>query len=269
MSKADLKKAKEIAELLKKDHLTSEERERVFNEYDPSYDSVITEKGIFFTPLDLAMDAMLMSYKAPHMVDVCSGIGGLAYSLLTRDYYHGDIDSITLIEQHPRFVEIAKKLLLPLTANTYTGHITELHFVQGSVWDQQLWTSITSGLTDCKFDHMVSNPPYGKMSQGEKDEATWMKYTGSEREIAAMELCWRYSSSGTFIVPPMSADFWYSGRPYYERKPSRKVDKLRKDIPELNMYHEACSVDAGIYIDQWKGTKINVEVVEVTFGDEE
>lgn len=269
LTKAEVKLAKEIRALLEQPHpWTADERDRIFQDYNPAMDDNVTERGVFFTPLDLAQDAALFSYRHGHIVDACAGIGGLSYSLLTRNYYDETIKSITLVEFNPVFTAMSKRLLSPMSAHTNSRQPIELRFVNGSVWDQQLWSNITSGLTGQKFDNFLSNPPYGKASKEEREEAHWLHYKG-ERELMAIELAWRYAERATLITKPSSCEFQYSGRPYYERRPQTKVERFRKAMPkEFTMRMECDGIDCSIFRDDWKGTSITVEVADVTFNEE-
>jgi hypothetical protein len=267
LSKASLKLQKEVRALLERPEPWSpEEIDWIYENYDPAMDDNVTERGVFFTPLDLAMDAALFTNRNGHLVDMCAGIGGLSFSLLTRNFHHETIKSITLVEFNPVFTEMSRRLLSPLSAFTESRSTIDLHFVNGSVWNPSLWSSITSGLTEFKLDTMLSNPPYGKCSPEERQEASWMHYQG-ERELMAIELAWRYAQDATMIIPPGSCEFRYSGRPYYDRQASTKVDRFRKKMPETFTMHMECDgVDTSIFHDEWKGTKITTEVASITFG---
>ena len=64
ITKADLKTQKEIQELIKLERkLNEDEREFILENYNPSIDDSITERGAFFTPLGLAQDVAVMSPK--------------------------------------------------------------------------------------------------------------------------------------------------------------------------------------------------------------
>jgi hypothetical protein len=63
----------------------------------------------------------------------------------------------------------------------------------------------------------------------------------------ALELAHRFSEHAHFIIPPSSCEFQYSGRPYYERRPSKKIERFKKHNPDMFFYMEADGIDASIY----------------------
>jgi hypothetical protein len=267
MTKAELKKAREINELLKKPSLTIDEIDRVYEEYHPAWDCETSSGGVFFSPPDLSHDSVLMGAHHGAVLDMAAGIGMMSYSAIVRNYYDEGLDSLTLIEYNPIFHEMSKRLLSPLSAHTHSGKIIEMNFILGSMWDEKLWTSIMTSREGQKFTVMLSNPPYGKQTKEEREEAAWMYYQG-EREIAAQELCYRFAEEGTFILPAGSVDFTFSGAHRgYERRPSNKMKKLHDALGRhgVHLHQECTGVDCSIYIDQWKGTRVSTESVEVSF----
>jgi hypothetical protein len=260
ISKADLKVQREIQALLKEErNLTEDEKEYIYEHYNPSMDDSITERGVFFTPLGLAGDVAIFAPKQGYVVDVCAGIGMLSYKLMNYDYYHCGIKEVYLLEYNPRFVEIGKKLLKGI--KNEDGYEIKVHYIQCDVFDKAVWENLLKKIPNGKFNLMISNPPYGKMSTDEQKEITWMDYTG-ERELMALELCLRYAEDGYFIMPPMSTTFQFSGRPYYQELPSKKVERFQSkcNIP----FRMSCDgIDCSIYKDEWKNTVITVEAVRI------
>lgn len=241
--------------------------EYVYEHYDPSMDDNVTERGVFFTPIGLAQDFNIFTHKRGHIVDVCSGIGMLSYKLLCYSYYENNIESLTLIEYNPKFTEIAKRLISPLSAYNRDNRVVKINFITADAYAKETWENVISSLpfsANGKFNLMISNPPYGKLPSAEKSKySDHLKYL-SERELMAVELCTKYAKHGQFIMPPSSCDCIYSGRPYYERRPSAKVDRLRKALGEdVFFYMEIDGIDCSIYRDEWKNTKITTEVVSI------
>jgi hypothetical protein len=197
----------------------------------------------------------------------------LSYKLLCYAYYNNDIESLTLIEYNPKFTEIAKRLISPLSAYNEDRRVIPINFITADAYLKSTWENLTSTLplsADGKYNLMISNPPYGKLPAADKKlYIDHLKYL-SERELMAVELCTRYAKHGNFIMPLSSRECIFSGRPYYERRPSKKVDGLRKALGEdVFFYMEIDGIDCSIYRDEWKNTKITTEVVSINLNKEE
>ena len=206
-----------------------------------------------------------MAPKWGNIIDTCSGIGILGYRLLCHDYHHGNISSLTLCEFNPEFVHIGKRLLQGM--KDHTGKEYEINLITGDEFDESLWKELTGKTPTGKFDLMVSNPPYGKMSATDQKNHYWMFYTG-ERELMALELCLRFAIDGYFILPPCSVEFKFSGAPYYQEQPQSKVERIKKKCPiPFRMYCDG--IDGSIYRDEWKGTCINTEAVRIVIDPNE
>lgn len=252
--KRELKRQNELLALTKKEKLTDEEIEQIYLEFNPAILDDISTNGVYFTPDGLASDAALFTYRHGHLIDVCAGIGALSYNCLMRDHYEKNIKSITCIELNPRFVELGKKLL------------PQANWICASAFDQELWDSITSGLTDQRFDCMISNPPFGVPTV--KDDSTnWLNYQG-HRDLMVLELCLRYSKNGNFILPSGSVPFEYSGKPYYRNEVDRWSQKLKKFLKENKDYKftmQCDGIDCSIYKDEWQNLNgIAVECVDIS-----
>lgn len=260
LSKREIKQQRDLMNLIASglttndyQYIIDERIEYIYENFHPSMIDNQTENGAFYTPYGLAQDVAVFSNRSGHIVDVCAGIGILAYRLKQMDSYDKNIKSITCIELNPQAVEIGKKLLP--TAN----------WICGNVFDQELWEELTKDLPDNRFDFMVSNPPFGKDMN--KRKADWLNMTG-ERDLMVLELCLKYSKGGYFIVPVQSAPFRYSGHHYYENdqsKWSKKFIRFVKATQDNYKYNFSCDgIDASIYREEWKGLKtIAVEAMDV------
>lgn len=202
------------------------------------------------------------------------GIGMLSYKLICMSYYEQPIKSITILELNQHFVKVGKKLLDRVKFHNCNlreednPQPIQINYVNGSMFDKDIWNEVTATLPNNKFDLCVSNPPFGKVSQFKKEQASWLNYSG-ERELMVLELAHRYSNQANFIIPPSSCEFQYSGRPFYERRPSKKIDRFKKANPELFFFMEADGIDASVYRDEWKGTSITTEVASISFDKSE
>lgn len=157
LSKREIKEQRDLMNLIATglttndyQYIIDERIDYIYENFHPSMIDNQTENGAFYTPYGLAQDVAVFSNRSGHIVDVCAGIGILAYRLKQMDSYNKNIKSITCIELNPQAVEIGKKLLP--TAN----------WICGNVFDENLWNEITKDLPDNRFDFMVSNPPFGK-----------------------------------------------------------------------------------------------------------
>ena len=266
LTKAELKSARQVEEKLAQPSLSHDDIDWIYQNYHEGQQGDVSAGAAHFTPYDLAFDTALFAYTVGDIVDIAAGHGLLTYAAICRDYHEGHIRSVTCVEFNPVYHELSKRLLEPMSAYTRSNEPIKVNCVLGNMFDQSLWTSVTSGLTDGKFTHALSNPPFGAMSQADKALASqWMNYTG-KRDIAAIELAHRVSHGATFILPPGSVDFRYSGAPRgFERIPCRELDRLRKANPEMFMAMEADGIDGSCYRDQWRSTSITVEVASICF----
>lgn len=207
-----------------------------------------TENGAFYTPYGLAQDVAFCGHASGHVIDVCAGIGMLAYRAKDMDTYRQNIKSITCIELNPKAVEIGKKLL------------PEARWINGNAFDQNLWEDITKDLPDNRFDYMLSNPPFGRDMNKYKQE--FFHFSG-ERDLQVLELCLKYAKRGYFIMPQGSVSYSYSGRPYYEEDPERwssKFKRFMKATKDHYKFNMSCDIDSSVYAKEWKG--LNNMVVE-------
>lgn len=152
VSKLDLKAHKEALELLAKPRdLTQAEILFVLDHYVPDA-AAVTEYNIFFTPRHVADIAALMSCEEAHILDMCAGIGRLAYHLLLRRKGSGSrrLAPITALEINPDLVKVGKKLM------------PEVNWFEGNVFDPDVYHRIGA------FDLFMSNPPYRAVPKGQK-----------------------------------------------------------------------------------------------------
>lgn len=257
LSKRDIKSQRDLMNLIATgltncDSWVRDERiDFIYENFHPSMIDNQTENGAFYTPYGLAQDVAVFSNRSGHIIDVCAGIGMLAYRLKEMDTYNKSIKSITCIELNEKAVEIGKKLL------------PDANWICANVFDENLWTDLTKDLPDNRYDFFVSNPPFGKDMN--KRKADWLRMT-SERDLMVLELCLKYSKGGYFIVPKGS--YSYSGERYYKEEPDRwsskfkRFMKITKDHYKFNLSCDG--IDSSIYSEEWKGLKsMTVEAMDV------
>lgn len=246
LTKAQLKLQKEVEVFLEKDNLTIEDKELIYEKFNEGAIADVTTDSAYFTPLDMAYDFALFAGRHGVCVDMCAGFGVLSFCARIRDTYEKNIKHQICIERNPKFIEIGKKLL------------PEADWIQGDMFDKSLWDGIVAKYG--KIDCIVSNPPFGKVTKTDCDRS-WLKYKGADLDMAAIEIALMYADYVDMILPSGSCTFQYSGRPYYQEKENRKVDKLRKDTG-LNFIMSCDGVDTSVY-EKFKNTPISVECVNI------
>ena len=145
ISTKQLKLHNEALRRLRKDILNLNDKDFIIEHYNEGVERVISTKGIFFTPPQLASDFSL-EVSGYRVIDLCAGIGMLSYFY----WYHGlepkiapEKVEIFCIERNPDFVEIGKKLL------------PEATWICADITKPGLLSSIGT------FDMAISNPPLG------------------------------------------------------------------------------------------------------------
>ncbi len=251
--KAELKKQRELYnQICTGTTFTEEFIDKVYEEFNPAIADNLSENGVYFTPPDYAYDVALFAYRHGHVLDLCSGIGMLTRALHVRDHYDKNIKSYTAIELNPKFVEIGKKLM------------PDVNWICADVYDKNLLDSLVKDLPDKRFDLIISNPPFGH-DQVDKSKYNWLNFTG-QRDLMAVEICLRYAKNGYFILPSGSVPFSFSGRPYYEDKPDRysqKVKRFLKANKELKFNMTCDAIDSTVYSEWMNLGKIGTEAVNI------
>lgn len=248
LSKAEIKEHNIAVELLKKDKLTFQEKLTVFEKWNEGATSVNSEAGAFFTPIDFANDFSLTLYSEAKTIDLCSGIGMLAFVA----YHYCDCKDITCIELNPGYIEVGKKLL------------PEANWINASIFDFESFGN---------YEQAISNPPFGKIKTGISDSIkAKLNYKGAEFELITIEIASKIADYGSFIVPAGSTPFRYSGYPYFvdlrEKSPGYNPhgqsvpNKVQKFINETGLdYQFNLGIDTSVYKDAWKGVSPICEVV--------
>jgi predicted RNA methylase len=245
LTKADLKLQRQVLDVLNKDNLNFDDIEYIYGNLHAGMLGDVTNNSAYFTPLDLAYDFGLFCGRNGIVVDMCAGIGILSFAVNVSDYYRKGIKQLVCIERNPDYIKVGKKLL------------PEADWIQGDIFDKEVWDNIIQKYG--KIDSIISNPPFGKVTKTDCDRS-WLKYTGSEIDMAAIEIAYQFTNDISMILPAGSVSFRYSGRPYYEEIENRKVNKLKKDTG-LDFMMTNPGIDTTAY-EQFRGTKILVEYVD-------
>lgn len=219
--------------------LTDDEKEQIFRDWHPGAISDQTSAGVFFTPVDMAIDFHLEIPQGGAVVDLCAGIGTLAYFGTGRHWYEQtrpDFTRIICVERNPAFVAVGKRLL------------PEAEWICGDVLDPETWAEI--GAVDFAF----CNPPFGRMMRSHYDAP---RYEGAEGEFKVLDVATMLASEGAAIIPRMSAPF--DSVNSFERRPSPKYAAFQSAV--------GVTLDGGVGIDPeyhregWKGVSPAVEIV--------
>lgn len=254
LTKQEIKEHNIAVELLQKDKLTFEEKLIVFEKWNEGATSVNSEAGAFFTPHDLARDFSLNIYDKAKTIDLCAGIGMLAFVA----YHYRDCTDITCVELNPTYYEIGKKLL------------PEAKWVLGSIFDYKDFGH---------FDQVISNPPFGKIKTGlDKEVQKDLNYKGAEFDLITIEIGSKIADYGCFILPQQSTPFKYSGAEHFMdlREQSKGYNpyglsvpsKVQKFIKETGFdYQFNIGIDTSVYRDQWRGVSPICEIVDFYFND--
>lgn len=234
LSKSQMKLHALACELLEQDALTLDQREFVLEHWRPGAEHNIGQSGSFFTPLGLADAFALECNGAQSVIDLCAGIGGLAYARWRRD----QPKRLVCVEANPAFVAVGRKVL------------PEAEWIRASVFE----------LPDLgRFDLAISNPPYGRVrcvGQGPR-------YRGNEFEYRVIDVASRLADQGVFLIPQTSSPRRFSGVTQEREVSSAKYQQFHRET--------GITLDIGVGInseawrEDWQGTRILVESVRVEF----
>lgn len=234
LSKAQIKAHKEVMALVDLDRpLFEDEREFILDNFQESATNVNSQHGAFFTPRGLAVDLSIEVGKGS-VVDLCAGIGALAYAVRDRAI------RLVCIEFNPEYARVGRRV------------VPEAEWVVASIFDP-----IIAGLG--RFDYAISNPPFGNIAADGFDG----KYTGKSFEYKAIEVASRLAAYGAFIIPQGSAPFAYSGKRLYDSKEGATPRRFREQTGIVMEF--GTGVDTACYQDQWNGVSPLCEIVVCDF----
>jgi hypothetical protein len=240
LTKQQAKAHDEAERILAKPKLTADDKRFVIENWQESATHVNSSAGAFFTPWGLATDAMLelggWQFEGS-IVDLCAGIGTL--SLAAQEMSR--VSRIVCVELNEKYAEVGRKM------------VPEAEWIVASIFN-------LPGLG--RFDHAISNPPFGKIQR----DGGAPGYKGAEFEYHVIDIASRLANSGTFIIPTQSAGFSLSDDHGYRRGDAQKYTRFEK---QTGIRLEAgCGVDTRVYATSWHGVSPQVEIACAEFSYE-
>lgn len=237
LSKEASKRHKQALDLVRSDkHLTMEDRYFILKHYQEGAASMNSLTGAFFTPEGLANDLSVEVPECRSMIDLCAGIGRLAFTCRER------ARRIVCVELNPDYASVGMRIL------------PEAEWIVSDVFS----------IADLgRFDVAISNPPFGAVRTS---KAFSGRYTGAGFEYKVIELASQLADYGVFIVPQASAPFRYSGRLSYEVEIIRECQKFM-DQTGIILGHN-CGLDTSTYKDEWHGVSPDCEIVVSDFAED-
>lgn len=218
--------------------LKDDEKEFILDNFHEGATHINSSAGAFFTPRALARDFAIEvdggNTDKARCIDLCSGIGSLAYAVEHK------VGSLVCVEMNPEYARIGKRI------------VPDAEWIVCSAFDQRV-------LELGRFRWAISNPPFGAIAaDGFKG-----KYTGGQFEYRLIELASRLSDFGAFILPQMSAPFRYSGQQSFSYEESDKARKFREQTG-IDM-EPNCGIDTSAYRNEWRGVSPVCEIVVCEF----
>lgn len=237
LTKAQAKAHAEAVRVLTKDRLSEDDKWFVLENWREDATHINSVAGAFFTPPMLARDLAIEAAVGRTLVDLCAGIGTLAFfSSMGRD-----VERIVCVEANPDYAAVGRKLL------------PQAEWIVADIFD------LPAGLG--RFDCAVSNPPFGAV----KRSGSAPRYSGRAFEFHVIDIASDLADWGAFIIPQGSAPFEYSGRRDYRERQSAEHDRFVKAAGfRLQMN---CGIDCSAYRDEWRGVAPAVEIVVADFAE--
>lgn len=236
--------------------LTLGERTQVLADFHPGSGRDIGRGAVFFTPEGLARDLM-MEVSLPHrrtdsepfrVVDVGAGIGRLGNALWTwasgSDYHPPEGIELTCIEHDQELCDIGRKV------------VPWAKWINADAFERDTWVDLGAFDVDhgYRFDHMISNPPYG-ISARRTDP--WLK--SGKAHFAVVELASMFASNATFVFPQGDLPFRYSGHRSYQAVEGSTAYQRWSEATRCQLRMN-CGLDTSGYESEWVGASPRVEI---------
>lgn len=232
--------------------LSLDEREFILDNYHPAARHINSVAGAYFTPRSLAHDLAIYIPDNATVIDLCAGIGSLAYQALLRyhhsDYYrrnhHVPIGQITCVEINPDYIKVGRRV------------VPEAIWIQADVFDlpESILRNADRPAGEA-FDMAISNPPFGRSkalySSGK------LPCLGSPIELNVLSIASTLARCGAFILPQESCPFRYSGQRNHEHRTTPAWSQFYR---QTSIDLTSSSIDCSIYRDHWLDVSPNVEI---------
>lgn len=234
LSKVAAKLHQQALDLVYSDkRLTLEDRHFILDNFQESANNLNGLAGAFFTPAGLAQDMAVEVPECGSLIDLCAGIGRLAFTCRDR------AKRIVCVELNADYAAVGKRVL------------PEAEWVVSDAFSLE-------GLGH--FDVAISNPPFGTVRTGAANRG---RYTGASFEYKLIEVASKMADHGVFIVPQQSAPFRYSGRQSFSVEITEQCAKFMEQTG-IHLDHN-CGLDTSSYLNEWHGVSPMCEIVVCDF----
>lgn len=240
LTKAETRLHDQACSLLKLDRLDFDQREFVLEHWRPDAEHEVAKAGAFFTPMGLAREVADECRGAQSVIDLCAGIGCLAYHRWRRD----QPKRLVCVEANPSYIAVGRKVL------------PEASWIQASVF----------GLPDLgRFDLAVSNPPYSRIRRN----ANGPRYRGGLFEYHVIDVASTFAEQGVFLIPQPASPRQFSDAGRGLRDNANQSFEYKRFQKETGLVLDiGLGIDTGVWRDDWKGARVVVESVRVDFSQQ-
>lgn len=216
-------------------HLTLDDRFYILENFHEAATNLNGLAGAFFTPEGLARDFSIEVGRCKSMIDLCAGIGRLAFAC------RESAQRIVCVEQNPEYAAVGMHVMPD--AEWIVGDVFAIDEIG-------------------HFDWAISNPPFGAIKTGSSFKGA---YTGARFEYKLIELASQIADNGAFIIPQSSAPFRYSGVRGYRAEMDRECEKFVSQTGIV--MGNNCGIDTALYKDEWHGVSPVCEVVVCDYSE--
>lgn len=234
LTKIETKRHAEAQAMVDDDReLTLPEREFVLDNWNPMANHNVGVAGAFFTPEGVAddMTVEVQPERGKRIVDLCAGIGRLAYTCWRGSFGEAEL---VCVELNPEYVAVGRRVL------------PEATWICGDVLDEATWEGVARD-----FHCAVSNPPYGNIKHDSDVSWTGLPNRGFSFEYKVAAVAAKLAYYGVFIVLDNVAGFRM--RRSFEKVAAPKNDKMGELIGYR--FEPNCGISLDAHRNEWKGVK--------------
>lgn len=233
LSKPQIKAHNEAVERLKKDRLTTDDHDFVFDHWMESANHINSAAGAFFTPREMSW-TFALEVGGSRVLDLCAGIGVLAYAVYHRSLWGSEPPcELTCVEINPDYLAVGLKVL------------PEARWIEADA---------LADLDIGRFDWVISNPPFGRL-QGH-----------SAFDLAIVERAERYADDGTFILPAGSVPWSFSGHQCFDDKRPSDLARSFRERTKIDLKPN-CGIDCSYWQKDWRGAAPKVEIALADYAE--